>query len=144
MSGVSNYFLDLVADNISNRVEFPSTVYVGLVTAEPFTYSTGSTIVEPPSGVGYGRQAYVMNSSNWSVASGGQIRSTQPITFSTQVTGIWGTVVAWVLCTADVGGSVLAWGTLDEQIYVNTGAYVSLPAGSLMIAVEHPSSGVLG
>lgn len=144
MSGISNYFLDLVADNISNRSEFPSTIYIGLTLAEPFMYSSGSTIVEPPSGVGYGRQAYSMSSSKWTQSSGGQIRSVDGITFNTQTTGIWGTVTAWVACTADVGGSVLFWGTLDEALYIDTGAYVSLPAGSILISVEPPQTGVVG
>lgn len=144
MSGISNYFLDLVADNISNRSEFPSTVYIALVTAEPFMYSTGSTIAEPPSGVGYGRQAYTMSSSKWTEASGGQIRSVDGIVFASQTSGIWGTIRAWVACTADTGGSVLFWGTLDEALYVETGAYVSLPAGSLIISAEPPQTTVVG
>lgn len=144
MSGISNYFLDLVADNISNRSEFPSTIYVGLTLAEPFMYSTGSTIVEPPSGVGYGRQAYSMTSGNWTQASGGEIRNVNQINFSTQTSGIWGTIVAWVACTADVGGNVLFWGTLDERLYVDTGAVVNLPAKSVIISVEAPAQSVLG
>lgn len=144
MSGISNYFLDLVADNLSNRAEFPSTIYLALVTVEPTMGSTGSDLLEPPSGVGYSRQAYTMSSSYWSAASSGTISNTSGITFTNNSYGIWGTIVAWVACTANTAGNVLFWGTLDERSYVNTGAAVSLPAGAIEIAVDPNSQTVLG
>lgn len=144
MSGVSNYFCDLLADAISHRVSIPTTAYIALCTEEPFSYSTGATIVEPPSGVGYSRQSYSLNTSNWSSASSGSIRSTQVITFTTAATGIWGTAVAWALCSASSGGNLLLWGTLDAGLYVNTGAAVSIPIGGIEIAVEPPSASVIG
>lgn len=144
MSGVSTYYCNLVADAISNRTSLPTTAYIALCTAEPFSYSTGSTIVEPPSGVGYSRQAYSMNSSNWSQASSGSSRSLNTIVFTTSATGIWGNVVVWVACTASSGGEILFWGTLDSGVYVNTGAYVSIPAGGMEYSVEPPSTSVIG
>lgn len=136
MSGISDYFMDLIADNLSNRSEIPSVIYLALVTAEPMMGSTGSDLIEPPTGVGYSRQAYDMISTNWSAASSGSIRSLTSVQFTTNSMGIWGTIVAWVACTASTGGSVLFWGTLDNQVYVNTGAMVSLPAGAIEISVE--------
>jgi hypothetical protein len=136
--------LDLVADNITNRSEFPSTIYIALVTVEPTMGSTGSDISEPPSGVGYSRQAYTMSSSYWTASSSGTVSNTSGIVFTNNSIGIWGTLVAWVACTANSGGNVLFWGTLDERSYVNTGAAVSLPIGSIEIAVDPNSQTVLG
>ena len=136
MSGISNYFMDLVADNLSNRSEMPATIYIALVTAEPFMSSTGTSIVEPPNNVGYSRQAYTMDSSNWSQSSSGVINNTSPVIFSDNSYGIWGTVIAWVACSASSGGNVLFWGTLDAAVYINTGANVSVPVGGMTISVE--------
>jgi hypothetical protein len=144
MSGISNYFLDLVADNLSNRSEFPSTIYIALVTVEPTMGSTGSDISEPPSGVGYARQAYTMSSSYWTAASSGTISNTSGISFASQAIGIWGTMVAWVACTANSGGNVLFWGTLDKPSYINSGAAVGLPAGSIEITVDPNSQTLVG
>lgn len=144
MSGISNYFMDLVADNISNRAEIPATIYIALVTVEPMMGTTGSGLIEPPTGVGYSRQAYTMSAANWTQSSSGAIRSLTNIQFTTNAIGIWGTLVAWVACTASSGGNVLFWGTLDNRVYVNTGAIVSLPAGAIEISVEPNSQSVVG
>lgn len=144
MSGVSFYFCNLVADNISNRSEFPDTVYIALTTQEPFAYSSGSSIAEPPAGVGYSRQSYSMTSGNWTQASNGACRNVNQIVFTTNATGLWGNIVAWVACTASSGGEILFWGTLDSNVYVNTGAYVSIPADGMEYSVEPPSTAVIG
>jgi hypothetical protein len=144
MSGISDYFMDLIADNISNRSEIPATIYIALVTEEPMMGTAGTNLLEPPAGVGYSRQAYTMSSANWSAASTGSISSLTNIQFTTNAMGIWGTLVAWVACTASTGGSVLFWGTLDNRVYVNTGAIVSLPVGAIEISVEPNSQAVVG
>jgi hypothetical protein len=118
----------------------PSTIYIALVTIEPTTASTGSTISEPPSGVGYSRQSYSMNSLNWTASSSGHIKNINAVIFTTQTTGIWGTLVAWVACTGSSAGEVLYWGSLDTAMYVDTGALISLPAGSMEVSVEPPSA----
>lgn len=144
MSGISEYFMDLIADNIANRAEAPSIIYIALVTAEPMMDTDGSSLMEPPVGVGYSRQAYNMDTTNWSESSSGAIRSLTNIQFTNQAVGIWGTLVAWVACSASSGGNVLFWGTLDNRVYVNTGAIVSLPVGAIEISVEPNSQDVVG
>lgn len=144
MSGVSSYFSNLVSDAIHGRTSFPSTVYIALCTSEPFSYSTGSTLAEPPAGVGYSRQSFNMNTSNWSQSSSGSSRNTTPVSFTTSASGEWGTVVCWAIVTASSGGNLLMWGTLDDAVTVVTGAVVSIPAGGMEYGVDQPVQQTIG
>lgn len=136
MSGASQYFCDLVADAVCGRATMPVNVYVALATTEPFSYSTGSTIIEPPSGVGYARQPYQMSQTNWEESSSGYVRSLTAVPFTSSASGEWGTIVCWVITTDLTGGSVLMWGTLDSGVTVTTGAVVAIPVGGMQYGVE--------
>jgi hypothetical protein len=144
MSGVSNYALDLVAGVLVNHTSMPSTVYIALVTSEPFMFETGSDLLEPPVDVGYSRQSYTLDDAYWTEASSGATRNVNEISFTQSASGYWGRIVAWVMTTADTDGQILFWGTLDEGIEIDTGSIAKITAGSIEMSVVAPSISVAG
>lgn len=126
----SDYLEGKVLDHLLGRTTYtaPVTVYVALYTSAP-TDSGGGTEV---SGGSYARVAVTNNATNWPAASGGSKANGTAITFP-EATADWGTVVAFGLFDAAIGGNLLYWGELSQNQAVNSGSTASFAIGALTI-----------
>lgn len=126
----SDYLENKVLDHVLGGGDYtrPATVYVALYTSAP-TDSGGGTEV---SGGSYARVAVTNNATNWPAASGGSKANGTTIVFP-EATADWGTVVAFGLFDAAIGGNLLYWGELSQNQAVNSGSIAGFAIGALTI-----------
>jgi hypothetical protein len=131
MGSFSNYWENKILDHIFGKASYtPSTIYVGLSTADPL--DDGSGLAEP-SGNGYARA--VTSTGDWNVASAGTIDNANTITFS-EATGNWGTITFFVLFDAATAGNMLAYGELSQSKVINSGDTGKFAAGDLDVSLD--------
>lgn len=105
----------------------PSTVYLGLSTADPL--DSGSGLAEP-SGNGYARKAI-----SFGGATGRAITQDADVTFD-QATGSWGTITHYGLFTLSTGGVLMAHGSLNTSKAVIAGNTPSVASGEVIVSVS--------
>ena len=122
----------------------PSTLYVGLFTANP-TDSGGGTEV---SGGSYARVSVTSSLANWagtqaaasttaSTGTSGTTSNNNAITFPAP-TGNWGTVTGVGIFDASSGGNLLIWSALTTNKTVNNGdAAPSFAAAALTFQIDN-------
>lgn len=106
------------------------TPYIGLSTTPP--NRSGGNITEPPAAFGYAR---VKLSSQVESALDGVIQNGSVIYFP-EATSNWGTCTHYVIYTAAAGGSVMAYGALDNPITPEAGKLSFIPAQGLRLGLE--------
>lgn len=131
MGSISDYLELELLDHVFNASYTPpSTVYLGLSTADPT--DAGSGLSEP--GDTYARQAIT-----FAAASSRRVTQSGAVTFP-QATGAWGTITHWALFDASTAGNMLAHGALGASKSVVSGntpsvadgeAYVEFSAGEV-------------
>jgi len=131
--GKSNYLENKVLDHLLGRTTYtaPATVYVALYTTAP-TDAGGGTEV---SGGGYARKAVANDATNWPAAAGGSKSNGTAIVFD-EASSDWGTVEAFGIFDAAIGGNLLYWGAVTPAKTVNNGQTARFPAGSLVISED--------
>jgi hypothetical protein len=145
MAAMTDYLENKIIDQMfrAQAYTFPTTLYVGLLTAAP-TDSTAGTEV---SGNAYARVGVANSLANWAgtqgagttVASSGATGTTSNngvITFPTP-TGTWGTVTYFAVYDAASAGNMLFYGALTISKTINTSDTVSFPAGSLSVQIDN-------
>lgn len=117
--------------------------WLGLYTTKPSDAGSGG--VEVGSGKNYSR----VNISSLMSATGRSIVNTNDINFNAAIvpsdpdaqTGAdWGTIVAFGLFTSQTGGTVYAWGDLDESVTVNTQNTLHFLTGKFEIFLDESVS----
>jgi hypothetical protein len=120
----TTYLIDSVLNAVLRNVAFssPTTVYVGLFTADPTV--SGSQANEVSAG------EYARQSVTFGVPSGGTSANTGIITFPTAV-GSWGTITHGAILDDPTAGNMLYHGALAASKTVDPGDTVSFAIGAL-------------
>ena len=127
MSAFSNYLENKILLHVLSNTAYtsPTTVYLGLHTADPTDAGTGTEV----SGGSYARQSFA------STISGNAASNTSAIEFPT-ATGAWGTV-GWVAVWDNLtGGNLLFHGALTASKTIASGDVFRVPAGDLDITLD--------
>lgn len=127
MSAFSNYLETKILEHVLANTAYssPTTVYLGLHTADPTDAGTGTEV----SGGSYARQSFA------STISGNAASNTSAIEFPT-ATGSWGTI-GWVAVWDNVsGGNMLFHGSLATSKTIASGDVFRVPAGDLDITLD--------
>jgi hypothetical protein len=140
MSKASNYVENQILDFYLNQgtgaggsVTAPSTIHLGLFTANPTESDEGSSGGTEVSGNNYSRVAITDKFDN---ASGdGTLSSNANITGFTATGGNWGTVTGVGIFDSASGGELLFWTALDSSATVNNGDSFQISAGNLTVTV---------
>lgn len=146
MAAMSDYLENKLIDQIfrGQAFSFPTTLYVGLLTAAPSDTGGGTEV----SGGSYARVGIAASLANWAgtqaaastVASSGASGTTSnnsAITFPAP-TANWGSVTSFGIYDAVSGGNLLFWGTLTTAKTVNNGdAAPAFSAAALSIQIDN-------
>ena len=127
MSAFSNYLENKILLHVLSNTAYtsPTTVYLGLHTADPTDAGSGTEV----SGGSYARQSFA------STISGNAASNTSAIEFPT-ATASWGTV-GWVaVWDALTTGNMLFYGALTASKTIATGDVFRVPAGDLDITLD--------
>ena len=127
MSAFSNYLENKILLHVLSNTAYtsPTTVYLGLHTADPTDAGSGTEV----SGGSYARQSFA------STISGNAASNTSAIEFPT-ATGSWGTV-DWVAVWDNLtGGNLLFHGALTASKTIASGDVFRVPAGDLDITLD--------
>lgn len=145
MAAMSDYLENKLIDQIfrGQAFTFPTTLYVGLLTAAPSDTGGGTEVA----GSNYARVAVTNSLANWAgtqgsgttVASSGATGTTSNnavITFPTP-SATWGTVAYFGIYDASTAGNLLFYGTLTISKVINSGDTVTFPAAALSIQIDN-------
>ena len=127
MSAFSDYLENKILLHVLSNTAYtsPTTVYLGLHTADPTDAGTGAEV----SGNAYARQSFA------STISGNAASNTSAIEFPT-ATGSWGTI-GWVsVWDSLTTGNMLFHGALTESKTIASGDVFRVPAGDLDITLD--------
>ena len=127
MSAFSNYLENKILLHVLSNTAYtsPTTVYLGLHTADPTDAGSGTEV----SGGSYARQSFA------STISGNAASNTSAIEFPT-ATASWGTV-GWVAVWDNLtGGNMLFYGALTASKTIASGDVFRVPAGDLDITLD--------
>lgn len=145
MAAMSDYLENKLIDQLfrAQAYTFPSTLYVGLLTAVPSDTGGGTEV----SGGSYARVGVTASLANFAGTQGtgtttastgatGTTSNNASITFPTP-SATWGTVAAFGIYDASTAGNLLFYGTLTINKTVNSGDTVVFPAAALSIQIDN-------
>lgn len=146
MAVFSDYLENKLIDQLfrGQAFSFPSTLYVGLLTAAPNDTGGGTEV----SGGSYARVSVACSLANWAgtqlvgstAASSGTSGTTSnngAITFPAP-TANWGVATHWAIYDAASTGNLLFYGALDAAKTINNGdAAPQFPAAALSIQIDN-------
>lgn len=127
MTAFSNFLENKILLHVLANTSYtsPSTVYLGLHTADPTDAGTGTEV----SGGSYARQSFA------STVSGNAATNTSAIEFPT-ATGSWGTVTHVGVWDSLTTGNLLFHGALTNSKSISSGDVLRIPAGDLDITLD--------
>jgi len=138
-NATANAALDkFLGQPISGGGLWPSTVYIGLLLAEP--NPDGSGVVEPSGGLAYSRPGVTNSIAEWPGATSRQKTHASDIVFPQAIGGNWGTITHVGIFDAASGGSLLAYGPLQTARPVNETDIFRFMAGFAPLTLTFPAS----
>jgi hypothetical protein len=128
MAELSDYLENKLLDHVLRNVSYtsPTTVYVGLFTADPTDAGTGTEV----SGGSYARQILSVTT-----ATGGIVTSSADVTFP-QATASWGTVSHIGLLDALSSGNLLMHTPLTTSRAIESGDILKISTGNLTASLD--------
>ena len=128
MAELSDYLENKLLDHVLRNTSYtsPTTVYVGLFTADPTDAGSGTEV----SGGSYARQIVSVTT-----ATGGIVTSSADITFP-QATASWGTISHIGLLDALSSGNLLMHTALTTSRSIETGDVLKISTGSLTASLD--------
>jgi hypothetical protein len=128
MAELSDYLENKLLDHVLRNTSYtsPTTVYVGLFTADPTDAGTGTEV----SGGSYARQILSVTT-----ATAGIVTSSADITFP-QATASWGTISHIGLLDALSSGNLLMHTALTTSRSIETGDVLKISTGSLTASLD--------
>jgi hypothetical protein len=136
MASTAQYLADQLLGWLkhSSFVATPTTSYLGLFT----TLSTIGTQGTEVSGGSYARVA-ITNGTDWAAIADGTdgtryVTNANDLVFPT-ATADWGDCIGWELLSASSAGNRWFYGELNPHQFVPSGSVITIPAGSLRVAV---------
>jgi len=145
MAAMSDYLENKLVDQIfrGQAYTFPSTLYVGLLTAAPSDTGGGTEV----SGNNYSRVAVTNSLANWAGTQGASTTSASTGTTGTTSNNAsvnfptpaatWGTITAFGIYDAATAGNLLFYGTLTITKTINQSDTVSFPPASLSLQLDN-------
>ena len=130
MAGAATDYLEVkLLDHALGTTTYtkPTTVYVGLFTADPTDVAGGGTEV---SGGSYARQSVT-----FAGASAGSAASNSTVTFPT-ATANWGTITHLAIVDALTSGNRLFYGPVTTSKVIETGDTFQITSGNLTISLD--------
>ena len=133
MGSISDYLENKLLDHVCNTAAYipPTTVFLGLSTADPLDDATG--LAEPVGG-SYGRKAITFGAA----ASRAVIQNVL-VTFP-QATASWGTITHFGLFDATSAGNMIGHGQLNTAKVVGTGNTPSVASGEVIVSFDSSGS----
>lgn len=137
MSSFNNYLEEALLNEVWGGSDYspPTTLYVGLSTADPG--ESGSFADEVSSG-GYSRYESENSLENWpeatQVGDMAQKQNAEEITFG-PATESWGTVTHFFFADAPTDGNMLAYGELDAPRTIEANDTASFAIGNITITL---------
>lgn len=131
MGSITDKLENELLDHVFNAAYTPpTTVYVGLCTADPTDAATGASCSEVANANGYQRTAITFGA-----AASRQVTQSGAVTFPQASGGGWGTVSHWVLLSTQTYGSgdALAHGAFAASKTVNDGNTPSIPDAEIYV-----------
>lgn len=127
MGSFSDYLENKVLNHVLGVSAFtpPTTVYVGLSTADPT--DSGGGLAEP-SGFNYARKSLA-----FAAAANRAVSQNAIVTFN-QASGAWGTASHWGVFDSLAGGNMLAYGALTVNKSIVNGNTPSIASGQVTIS----------
>lgn len=141
MANMSDYLENALTDHLFRSATFakPTTLGFALFTDAPSDSGGGTEV----SGAGYARATLSPSDSNWygthgatsgsSSGTGGASSNAVAVNFPTPGVGGWGTVVAWGVYDAAIGGNLLLWAPLTVSKTINQGDGVRFDVGQMQV-----------
>ena len=128
MAELSNFLENKLLDHVLRNVSYtsPTTVYVGLFTADPTDAGTGTEV----SGGSYARQILSVTT-----ATGGIVTSSADVTFP-QATGSWGTISHIGVLDALSSGNLLMHTPLTTSRAIESGDILKISTGNLTASLD--------
>jgi hypothetical protein len=128
MAELSNFLENKLLDHVLRNVSYtsPTTVFVGLFTADPTDAGTGTEV----SGGSYARQILSVTT-----ATGGIVTSSADVTFP-QCTASWGTVSHIGLLDALSSGNLLMHTPLTTSRLIESGDILKISTGNLTASLD--------
>lgn len=128
MAELSDYLENKLLDHVLRNTSFtsPTTVYVGLFTADPTDAGSGTEV----SGGSYARQILSVTT-----ATGGIVTSSADVTFP-QATGSWGTISHIGLLDALSSGNLLMHTPLTTSRAIESGDILKISTGNLTASLD--------
>lgn len=126
MGSLSDYAELELLDHTLNNSAYASvaTVYVGLSTADPLDTAAG---LAEPVGNNYAREAITFGA-----AAARRITQSVQVDFNVP-SGAWGAITHWAIFDADVGGNMLAHGSLAAPKSPVNGSHPSFSVGAVYV-----------
>jgi len=140
MSAAADYLENALLDHVLRNTAYtsPTTVYVGLATADPSTGSTAEnleagTLTDEVSASG---TAYTRKAVTFAAASAGSCTTNANVTFDA-ATANWGTIThVFIADGATPGaGNVLFYGALDTAKTIESGDTFQITTGNLTVTL---------
>jgi hypothetical protein len=128
MAELSNFLENKLLDHVLRNTSYtsPTTVYVGLFTADPTDAGTGTEV----SGGSYARQILSVTT-----ATGGIVTSSADVTFP-QATGSWGTISHIGVLDALSSGNLLMHTPLTTSRAIESGDILKISTGNLTASLD--------
>jgi hypothetical protein len=146
VAALSNYLENKLIDQLfrGQAYTFPSTLYIGLLTAAPSDTGGGTEV----SGGGYARLAITSSMANWagtqganttsaSTGTSGTTSNNNPLTW-TDPTADWGTITHFGLYDAATAGNLLVYGAMTTpRLVANGDSSPNIPVSQLQIQLDN-------
>lgn len=139
----ANYLENRVINTIlgkSTTLVAPSTMWIALLTiVYADTWLPTDTGEVPKSGTNYGRFKFTNSTaSNWTKGTIGLVQNKATFTFTTAVTGTWGTVQSFMIVDSSSTSAGNSWlgGDLTTPQAISVGNIVRFSTGGIAVSVD--------
>lgn len=113
-------------------VVVPASIFVRFYTTALTPGGVGTEVAAPS----YDPAEFARTAANFPVAADGSIENAVQKAIGTALED-WGTIRAWGIWDASVGGNLWFWGDIAPGVEVTEGAVMVIPVGMLQIATEN-------
>lgn len=134
-SGITDFGKQAWMDAMFGITPLPTGYYIALCLVEPGEAMDGDILadLEPADG-SYHRQHLMLGSARWAT-SDNYATTIVDVPFGL-ATGQWGQLTHYALCDNPTSGEVYSWGEFLNPVNVQSGYFVSVPAGGIVVALS--------
>lgn len=134
-SGITDFGKQVWLDAMFGIGPLPTGYYTALCVAEPGPAMDGDILADlEPAGSDYHRQHIALGNTRWAT-SDDYVTTIIDLPFGLASTD-WGQITHYALCDNPISGQVYCWGEFLNPVNVQSGYFVSVPAGGIVIALS--------